>query len=555
MMPSAIGWEAIASRHRNEQQQAIPRDWIIPHSKLKELNGTGTANEGRLITLEAARKSALLTEKELEITENYNARELLDKIHTGKLSSEEVTVAFCKRAALAQQLTSCLTEIFFDEGIARARELDQHLKATGKPVGPLHGLPISLKDSYSVKGHYATAGYVEFLKRPPSTTNSALVELLSDAGAVFFCKTNVPQTMMTADSENNIFGRTLNPRKTSLTAGGSTGGEGALVAFRGSVLGMGSDIAGSVRIPSLCCGVYGFKPTADRIPYGGEVCHPFPKPHLPGISPALGPIAHSVDDLTLLMETTLAQRPWEYDASAINTPWRTLDDAKKTFTVGVLPEDPNYPLHPPVRRALDEAVSLLEAAGHTIIRLPVDPSCGASLGGKLGFTYYGLISSDLDALESEIGEPLVASVRANVHPFGKDGPLVSPKLDTAQRLSEFLKLRDGYADSWRKTWLEYKLDVVLGPGAISTAVPHDTYGVPVYTVMWNVLDYPAGIIPYGFASKDKDPQYQKATAQFDADYDPDALDGAPCAIQVVTPRFRDEECLQAMRIIDRDIRR
>ncbi|KAK1963020.1 amidase signature enzyme [Colletotrichum sublineola] len=269
--------------------------------------------------------------------------------------------------------------------------------------------------------------------------------------------------MMTADSENNIFGRTLNPRKTSLTAGGSTGGEGALVAFRGSVLGMGSDIAGSVRIPSLCCGVYGFKPTADRIPYGGE-----------------------------------------------------------TFTVGVLPEDPNYPLHPPVRRALDEAVSSLEAAGHTIIRLPVDPSCGASLGGKLGFTYYGLISSDLDALESEIGEPLVASVRANVHPFGKDGPLVSRKLDTAQRLSEFLKLRDGYADSWRETWLEYKLDVVLGPGAISTAVPHDTYGVPVYTVMWNVLDYPAGIIPYGFASKDKDPQYQKATAQFDADYDPDA---------------------------------
>ncbi|KDN70550.1 putative amidase [Colletotrichum sublineola] len=313
--------------------------------------------------------------------------------------------------------------------------------------------------------------------------------------------------MMTADSENNIFGRTLNPRKTSLTAGGSTGGEGALVAFRGSVLGMGSDIAGSVRIPSLCCGVYGFKPTADRIPYGGELSG------------------------QLHTQSTTSPFSWKRrlrNALGSMTHPRSIHHGelwvmpKKTFTVGVLPEDPNYPLHPPVRRALDEAVSSLEAAGHTIIRLPVDPSCGASLGGKLGFTYYGLISSDLDALESEIGEPLVASVRANVHPFGKDGPLVSRKLDTAQRLSEFLKLRDGYADSWRETWLEYKLDVVLGPGAISTAVPHDTYGVPVYTVMWNVLDYPAGIIPYGFASKDKDPQYQKATAQFDADYDPDA---------------------------------
>ncbi|KAK1593448.1 amidase [Colletotrichum navitas] len=555
MMPAATGWEVIASRHRNEQQQAIPQGWAIPHSKLKELNGTGTANEGRLVFLEAAKKSALLTEKELKITQNYNARKLLEKIHKGELSSEEVTLAFCKRAAIAQQLTSCLTEILFDEGIARARELDQHLKATGKPIGPLHGLPISLKDSFVVKGRYATVGYVEFLKRPPPTTNSAMVDLLLDAGAVLFCKTNIPQTMMTADSENNIFGRTLNPRKTSLTAGGSTGGEGALVAFRGSVLGVGTDIAGSVRIPSLCCGVYGFKPTADRIPFAGKVYHPFPKLMLPGISPAIGPIANSVDDLILLMETTIAQRPWEYDASAIDTPWRSLDDANKALTIGVLPEDPNYPLHPPVRRALDEAVSSLEAAGHNIVRLPLDPSCGPSLGVKLAFTYYGLGSSSLDALESEIGEPLITSVRASVHPFGNEGPLVSPELDTAHQLGEFLNLRAAYADSWRKTWRKYKLDVVLGPGAISTAVPHDTYGVPVYTAMWNVLDYPAGIIPHGFASYDKDPQYQKATSQFDADYDPKACDGAPCAIQVTAPRFRDEECLQAMRIIDRDIRR
>ncbi|KAK1997752.1 amidase [Colletotrichum falcatum] len=554
-MPAATGWEVIASRHRNKQQQAIPQDWIIPQSKLVKLNGTGTADEGRLITLEAARRSALLTEKELEITEKYSTRELLDKIHTRELSSEEVTVAFCKRAALAQQLTSCLTEIFFDEGIARARELDQHLKATGKPVGPLHGLPISLKDSFVVKGHYATVGYVEFLKRPLPTTNSAMVDLLLGAGAVLFCKTNIPQTMMTADSENNVFGRTLNPRKTSLTAGGSTGGEGALVAFRGSALGLGTDIAGSVRIPSLCCGVYGFKPTADRIPFAGQANYPFPKLHLPGLSPAIGPIANSVDDLTLLMETTLAQRPWEYDASAISTPWRGLDDANKTLTIGLLPEDPSYPLHPPVRRALDEAVSSLKGAGHRIVRLPLDPSCGASLGGKLGFTYFSLGFSGLDALESEIGEPLITSVRASVHPFGNEGPLVTPDLDLAHRLGEFLNLSAGYADSWRKTWREYKLDVVLGPGAVSTAVPHDTYGVPVYTLMWNVLDYPAGIIPYGFASKDKDPQYQKATAQFDADYDPEACDGAPCAIQVVAPRFQDEECLQAMRIIDRDIRR
>lgn len=97
-------WEAIASRHRSEQQRNIPQEWIISDDQLAKLRGKGTAEEGRLIAQDVARKSALLTEKELDITECYNARELLDKIHHKKLTSEEVAVAFCKRAALAQQL-------------------------------------------------------------------------------------------------------------------------------------------------------------------------------------------------------------------------------------------------------------------------------------------------------------------------------------------------------------------------------------------------------------------------------------------------------------------
>ncbi|KAL2064572.1 hypothetical protein VTL71DRAFT_3709 [Oculimacula yallundae] len=547
-------WKIIASRHRAEQQKAIPQDWVLPASKIEELSGAGTADQGRLIVLEAARKSNLLTKNELGITEKYTAKELLKKIHSGEYSSEEVAVAFCKRAAIAQQLTSCLTEIFFDEGIERARQLDQHLKATGNPIGPLHGLPISLKDSFVVKDHHATVGYVEFLKRPAPTANSAMVDLLLDAGAVLYCKTNVPQTMMTADSENNIFGKTLNPHKTSLTAGGSTGGEGALVAFRGSLLGIGSDIAGSIRIPSLCCGTYGFKPTSDRIPFSGQSNFPFPQLQIPGIMPAAGPIANSVEDLSLLMELALAQRPWKYDATALDIPWRNLD-GDKILTIGVLPEDPSYPLHAPVRRTLNDAVSALTAAGHNVIHLPSNPSRDADLGGKLGFLYFGINHNGLDALEAQIGEPLIPSVRKNVHPFGNSEAPPTAELNTISKMSEFLGLRDNYAKEWQKVWLEHALDIVISPGAAHTAVPHDTYGMPSYTLMWNVLDYPAGIIPYGFASKEKDSKYQKATAQFDPDYIPEATDGAPCAIQVIAPRFRDEECLQAMRIIDKDIRR
>lgn len=103
-MAVASEWVGIASRHQAEQQEAIPREWILPHGQLEKLRGTGTSNEGRLISLDVSRKSKILTDKEYEITEAYGARQLLDKIHTGKLTSEEVTVAFCKRAALAQQL-------------------------------------------------------------------------------------------------------------------------------------------------------------------------------------------------------------------------------------------------------------------------------------------------------------------------------------------------------------------------------------------------------------------------------------------------------------------
>lgn len=136
------------------------------------------------------------------------------------------------------------------------------MREAGQLAGPLHGLPISLKDSFQVAGSPATLGLVGYLDHI-SQTNSSLVDLLLSQGAVVYCKTNVPQTLMasctilhtafpvqvanslqTTDSHNNVFGRTLNPLNTSLTAGGSSGGEGALVAMRGSPLGVGTDVGG-----------------------------------------------------------------------------------------------------------------------------------------------------------------------------------------------------------------------------------------------------------------------------------------------------------------------
>ncbi|KAL1602470.1 hypothetical protein SLS60_005886 [Paraconiothyrium brasiliense] len=243
-----------------------------------------------------------------------------------------------------------------------------------------------------------------------------------------------------------------------------------------------------------------------------------------------------------------------YDPKAIPLAWREIDTPKtyKKLTIGILAEDPEYPLQPPVRRSLEEAVSRLLSAEHLLVRLPHDAAnSGAGLGGRLSFQYYSILSSpDVKPLDQVLGEPLVTSLAKGVHPFTGGFP-VDPALDLPQRLHALTMARDAYAAAWHALWREYELDVVLAPGAATTAVPHDSYGVPVYTCMWNLIDYPAGIIPFEKASKDVDSNPQKAVGPFEPDYNPDATNGAPCAIQVVAPRLQDEECLQAMRIIDK----
>ena len=117
-----------------------------------------------------------------------------------QFTSYEVTLAFCKRAAIAHQLTSCLTEIFFEEGLETAKHCDDYLAKEGKMMGPLHGLPISLKETFCVKGVDNTLGFVKFVGRGPAEHNAALVEILLKQGAVLYVKTNVPQTMMVISS-------------------------------------------------------------------------------------------------------------------------------------------------------------------------------------------------------------------------------------------------------------------------------------------------------------------------------------------------------------------
>ncbi|KAL4795566.1 amidase signature domain-containing protein [Aspergillus venezuelensis] len=537
-------WKALAAERRKQLDDLIPEEW-----KLSEEFKSSLPADGRLLAADPVRKSGILSDHELEITENYSAAQLLQRLASGEVSSLAVTTAFSKRAAIAQQLTSCLTEHFFAQALDRAQYLDDYLKREGKPIGPLHGLPISVKDTFHVKGAYTTIGYMSFLKNGAATENAALVDLLLDTGAVLYVKTNIPQSLMTADSENNVYGRTLNPFNTNLTAGGSSGGEGALIAFRGSILGVGTDVAGSIRIPALCNGLYGFKPTNDRIPFGGQVSGVAEE--TPMVWPSAGPLGHSLEDLELFMSTVLKTEPWKYDVTAMGAPWSAPAESQSPLTIGVLPEDPAFPLHPPVKRALESAAEALSKKGHRIVRLPSDPSRNVAFAFRLVFEWltYG---PQLDHFTPS-GEPLIKSLAKAPSP-AQSGPfLLSQDLDVFKKIEVLSIARRNYTDAWRKAFVDYGLDAVIAPGAQNTAVPHDTYGMPPYTAVWNLVNYPACIIPYGKASKELDPEPME-TKYGQPNYDPEAVDGAPTALQIVTPRFLDEKCLAVAKVIDRDIR-
>lgn len=157
--------------------------------------------------------------------------------------------------------TNCLTEIFFEEAIENARKLDQ-----GPSRGAWHGIPVSLKDQFNVKGQDSTIGYVARVNYP-ATKNSAIVESILQQGGIFYCKTTVPQTVMTADTVSNLFGRTLNPVNSNIIPSGSSGGEAALLACHGSLIGIGTDTGGSIRNPAAACELYGLKPSSGRVSY------------------------------------------------------------------------------------------------------------------------------------------------------------------------------------------------------------------------------------------------------------------------------------------------
>jgi len=256
-----------------------------------------------------------------------------------------------------------VAEFLFQEALEQAKELDEYMRVKGKPKGMLHGLPISVKEHVFVRGTRATSGLIAWADQM-SPCDALIVQTFREQGAVFHVKTTNPQTLMAIETDSNLFGRTLNPHNPNLTCGGSSGGESALIAMGGSVLGIGTDIGGSIRVPSAFCGIYGLKPSVGRLPHSG-LCGLHDG--MQNIIGAVGPLARCLEDIELFCSAALANRPWDHEPSMIEIPWKGEAHTPTKLKFGVIWNDGLVRPHPPVTKALQEVVSNLRNSGHIVI--------------------------------------------------------------------------------------------------------------------------------------------------------------------------------------------
>lgn len=280
--------------------------------------------------------------------------------------------------------------VTWDEARARtrAREADAAL-ARGEVWGPLHGVPLTIKDSFETTGLRTTSGFAGLVGHVP-TQDATVVARLKAAGAVIVGKTNLPTLALDTQTHNPVFGRTNNPWDVARTSGGSTGGGAVAVASGMSPLEVGSDIGGSIRIPSHFCGVFGLKPTDGRIPLSGHI------PGIPG-SPrgvrhqaVAGPLARTVEDLRLALR--LLAGPDGRDTEVLPIPFqdvprRELRAHRFVWTAGF----GGMPVSAETRASLEQLARSLEQAGCRVEQRTPDidfermwEAWGVLLGAEVG---------------------------------------------------------------------------------------------------------------------------------------------------------------------------
>ncbi|RFU26246.1 hypothetical protein B7463_g10088, partial [Scytalidium lignicola] len=552
-------WQALAKKRRDEVNALIPKSWYLTAP-------LPTVEEQRDLT---AYIKQFLSSRELEITET-DAVGIVANTTSGRWKAREVVEAFCHRAALAHQMVNCLHAIFFDAALEDAQKLDDYYAEHKKPIGPLHGLPVSLKDQFHIKGVETHMGYVGWIGTfegkkgtgKEKVYESEMVRELRNLGAILYCKTSVPQTLMMGETANNIIGFTYNPKNRNLGSGGSSGGEGALIGLKGSPLGVGTDMGGSIRIPAAFNGLCGIKPSSGRFPYEGLANS------MDGQNTVLsvvGPLSTSVRSLRLIIKAILSQKPWLHDPLVAEIPWRdeqeqaVLDIIKSSsgehLAFGVIRTDGIVQPQPPVLRAIEIVVETVRRLGHKVLEWKPPSHATASTLCSASWLFDG--GADVHSVFAMTREPIEAGV------IGTYG--TKPVMQyTASRIAAVniakRKYQKEYMEYWNSTadhtGTGRPIDAVICPVAPFPAALRNKYEYYSYTNWVNLLDYTSAVVPVTNVDKTidvVDTNYVPKNKHGDKvyrNYDPEIYDGAHVAVQLVGRRYQEEKILAIAEIVE-----
>ncbi|KAI4175980.1 MAG: hypothetical protein LQ343_001262 [Gyalolechia ehrenbergii] len=506
----------------------------------------------------------LLTTDEVLITET-STEGLVSSLASGELASTVVVNAFLRRASIAQKLTNCVTELLSEEALSRAKYLDDYLYEHGNPVGPLHGLPISVKEHIGMKGKGLNGGFVSWWNHK-GQDDANVLKILWQAGCVFYVRTTEPQTLMHLETSNNLYGVTVNPFNRRLTSGGSSGGEGALLGLRGSCLGVGSDIGGSVRSPSANCGLYGLRPTSYRVPVDGWTATMLSEEQIVAV---IGPLSTSLEGVKLFMKTVLSAKPWLVEPSCLPIPWRDGEDHLPTrngkkLKVAVLWSDEIVKPHPPVTRALKEVVHKMEGIPEIEVTT-WNPYKHDEAWEIIASIYFADGAKEEMEAISGSGEPWrpLSKFIIQENPYVKHLTIEEVWYWTSRRE----QYRRAYAKVWNETAIsagpkgepEGMVDVILAPVGPGAAPPLDHAKYWGYTSQWNLLDYPALVFPVSKVDPNIDkieegyqPRNEKDAFNHQL-YEPEQYRDAPVSLQLIARRYEDEKLIQAMEYIRRKV--
>lgn len=531
-------------------QEALDKNTLVEY-RIPESEVPSDLDSKIFNTVDFLSTSKSLSDKEKEIT-LMSASELASKISKSELSSVEVLKAFAHRAVIVQQLTHFAMDFFIHEGIERAQELDDYLAKNGKTVGPLHGLPISLKEQIGYAGKITNGGWVGWLDNIPKD-DATTIKTLRKLGATFYVRTNQPQSLMHLDSNNNIVGRSRNPYNSLLTPGGSSGGEGACVAARGSAIGVGTDIGGSIRAPAAFSGCYGLRPTSRRISCFGGVSSGKGQESVVAVC---GPLANTVDDIELFMKSYINEgKPWDDDQWCIPVLWRDVPKpSPKSITVAIMYDDGLVKPHPPLTRGLNYVEDKLKEAGVNVVKFePLEIQEAYDV-------VHEMYSCDGNFAQKEMirpsGEPLLPLTKWALS-FGN-----GDKMYTATENRELNYRRDALRKKYNDYFVKEKVDFIISPTYVGCAPVciEDGIAGPYYwgyTSLFNILDLPTLVFPSGLQQDPKidlkDESYvpRSSIDKIEQDkYIPELFEGAPICFQLTARRYFDEETVAFGKVIE-----